>query len=148
MNTKFKKIFKYTLVIAWMIVIYWFSSDTADISNNKSGLVIQILSFVGIDVNSIFGEFAMLVVRKLGHLSEYFILCLLLINSLKGDMKLKSNYMLSLCISFLYACSDEFHQLFVPGRSGQIKDVLIDTLGALLAVIVVNLIFKVRNKKG
>lgn len=39
---------------------------------------------------------------------------------------------LTCCFIFLYACTDEFHQLFISGRSGQFKDVLIDTAGGLL----------------
>ena len=38
--------------------------------------------------------------------------------------------LLSILFSFLYAATDEFHQLFVPGRSGEFKDVMIDTVGA------------------
>jgi len=49
-------------------------------------------------------------------------------------------------LSFLYACSDEFHQTFVPGRAGQFKDVLIDTAGALIGLIVVTLIRMVVRK--
>lgn len=43
---------------------------------------------------------------------------------------------LAFAYCFLYACSDEIHQLFVPGRSGKFTDVLIDSAGALLAVLV------------
>jgi len=43
---------------------------------------------------------------------------------------------------FLYACSDEIHQLFVPGRSGKFTDVLIDSAGALLAVLLCFLVKK------
>ena len=53
--------------------------------------------------------------------------------------------LLSLLICFLYACSDEIHQLFVPGRSGEARDVLIDTLGACLGVSFYYLVF--RKKK-
>lgn len=148
MDTKIiKKIFKYVLVILWMIVIYKFSSDAADVSNSKSGLVIEILAFIGIDVNSIFGELAMFVVRKLGHFAEYLILCILLINSFCEGMEIKENYKLSLIISFLYACSDEFHQLFVSGRSGQIQDVFIDTLGAKLGIFIWNILIERKSKR-
>lgn len=149
MDTKIiKKVFKYVLVILWMMIIYKFSSDAADISNSKSSLVIEMIAFIGVDVNSIFGELAMLVVRKLGHFTEYFILCMLLINSFYKDMTLRGNYKLSLLISFLYACSDEFHQLFVPGRSGQIVDVFIDTIGALLGIFIWNILIIRKSKKG
>ncbi|UYJ41604.1 MAG: VanZ family protein [Lachnospiraceae bacterium] len=38
--------------------------------------------------------------------------------------------MFSWMIAVLYACTDEYHQLFVPGRSGQLRDVMIDAVGA------------------
>ena len=50
--------------------------------------------------------------------------------------------LLSIGISFLYACSDEIHQLFVPGRSGNILDVLIDTVGASVGVLVFSFIVR------
>ncbi|MEW9094109.1 MAG: VanZ family protein [Clostridiaceae bacterium] len=131
----YKKILKYFLVIAWMIVIYKFSSDPADISDGKSGFVIEVLTSIGINMNSIFGEFTSFIVRKLGHFTEYFILNLLLINALKQDYELRKSFKLALGISFLYACSDEYHQTFVPGRSGKFTDVLIDTSGALFSLL-------------
>ena len=46
-------------------------------------------------------------------------------------------YVMGLAVTFLYASSDEIHQLFIPGRSGQFTDVLIDTSGGLAAILVV-----------
>ena len=50
--------------------------------------------------------------------------------------------LLALFISFLYACSDEFHQLFINGRSGQVSDVLLDTIGAGLGILMVVILRK------
>ena len=36
----------------------------------------------------------------------------------------------------VYAATDEFHQLFIPGRSGQVSDVLLDSAGALAGVLI------------
>ncbi|MBQ3466792.1 MAG: VanZ family protein, partial [Oscillospiraceae bacterium] len=43
-------------------------------------------------------------------------------------------FLTGLLFCFLYACSDEFHQLFVPGRAGMFSDVLIDTVGVLFGL--------------
>ena len=51
------------------------------------------------------------------------------------NLKLKTKLLSALTISLLYAISDEIHQLFVPGRAGQIRDVLIDFSGSLTGVI-------------
>lgn len=136
---------KYGLVIAWMIVIFCFSKDPATVSNEKSDFVIESLTSVGIDVGGIFGKMSTFIVRKMGHFTEYFILCALLIFALKSKFKMKSNCMISIVITFLYACSDEFHQLFVPGRSGRIIDVLIDTTGGLLATFMFCMLDKFKN---
>ena len=48
----------------------------------------------------------------------------------------------ALCLSVLYACTDEFHQLFVDGRSAQVTDVLIDSVGALSGVLLTLLIYR------
>ena len=49
---------------------------------------------------------------------------------------------MSILGSFIYACSDEVHQLLVPGRSGQICDVLLDTIGACIGVLLFTFIIR------
>ena len=46
------------------------------------------------------------------------------------------SYLLSIVVSFVYACSDEFHQLYVVGRTGQFIDIVIDMIGVLFGVLV------------
>lgn len=53
----------------------------------------------------------------------------------------------SLLVTFLYACTDEFHQLFVPGRAGRFTDVLIDCTGALALCIILICIQRHRKNK-
>lgn len=75
------------------------------------------------------------IIRKLAHLSIFFslgVLCMLTL-ALWGK-RLFSSICLTLSVGFLYACSDEFHQLFTAGRGAQFSDVLIDTGGVLLGV--------------
>ena len=73
--------------------------------------------------------------------------------SLMSTYKLKqtNKFIISIGIGFLYACSDEFHQLFVPGRTAKFTDVLIDTsgviVGSILIFIVILSIKKVIVKK-
>lgn len=115
-----------------MIIIFKFSSDNADASNEKSSTVIMIFNFLGIDLNSTLGELSQLFIRKAAHITEYFILCFLIYEALKIDFSDKLLYILSMLFTFFYAATDEFHQLFVIGRSGQIKDIFIDTIGAVI----------------
>jgi VanZ family protein len=57
-----------------------------------------------------------------------------------GERKQEKKVLWKLCLrsilfSMLYASTDEFHQLFVEGRSGSVRDVMIDTLGATLGIL-------------
>lgn len=61
-----------------------------------------------------------------GHFLMFFLLC-------ASYYKATKNVIISIVLSILYGLTDEFHQLYVPMRSFQTKDLLVDTLGALLA---------------
>lgn len=75
-------------------------------------------------------------IRKVGHFGEYFLLGASFIIPLYTLYKVrgKRSFFITLCFCILFASTDEFHQLFVDGRSGSIKDVLIDSLGALTGI--------------
>ncbi len=76
-------------------------------------------------------------IRKLAHLTEYFILGLLLFrafNSDSADLKAWRWVFYSLLAVMLFAAGDEFHQSFVGTRTASIIDVGIDTLGGFLAL--------------
>ncbi|MBR2778883.1 MAG: VanZ family protein [Firmicutes bacterium] len=46
-----------------------------------------------------------------------------------------------------YAVTDEVHQMLVPGRSGECRDVLIDSAGVLAGILLVIIVFKIKNRK-
>jgi len=71
--------------------------------------------------------------RKMAHVTEYFVLTFLLYRALKNSFGLQGFYLTAVLasISLLYAISDEFHQIFVVGREGCPRDVLIDSLGII-----------------
>lgn len=146
MNKRYRRIFKYILVIIWMIVIFKFSSDPGDISDGKSGVIIEVINSLGIDMRSMLGEVANFFIRKAAHMGEYCILTLLLISALKEDFNLNKTYLLSSSITFLYACSDEIHQTFVSGRCGKFSDVLIDLTGGIIAVLIVKVFIRLKSK--
>ena len=59
---------------------------------------------------------------------------------------IKYTLAMSILFSFLYACTDELHQIFVPGRSAQFRDILIDTLGASFGATITYLTIKLFAK--
>lgn len=131
-----KRFFLYWLpVLLWMALIYSASGDSKSVQRSD-GLLAQFFAWLNISVTS--GQLEMLrwFIRKGAHVTEYFILALLWWRALRvgregWSAKTAAGAFL---ICFLYACSDEFHQTFVKDRSGSIIDVLIDTLGASIAL--------------
>jgi VanZ family protein len=76
------------------------------------------------------------VIRKIGHMGVFGILARLLARAITGSTywSWKKIFAWSLTATFLYACSDEYHQSFTPGRVASVKDVALDTLGAWMAL--------------
>ena len=84
-------------------------------------------------------------VRKMAHATEYAILGCLLTN-LCLTLPMRKAYMWGWLMGSAYAATDEFHQLFVPGRSGQITDVMLDSVGCLIGCLVTCLILHLVRK--
>jgi len=142
-------ILTWTCTLIWMGIIFYLSSQPATQSAHLStGFKNELLSILAHFMPGIENmEFRSLdfFIRKNAHFIAYFILgALTLLALIQSAARKPAN--LALLICFLYAMSDEFHQLFVPGRAGQFRDVLIDgagaVLGVLLAAIVINRISK------
>lgn len=75
--------------------------------------------------------------RKLGHVTGYTVLTSLWWWALVG--RIRRPLPTAAAIAFLYACTDEFHQTFVDGRSGTPRDVAIDSIGIALACLLIHL---------
>lgn len=134
-----RKVIKFTLVVCCMLIIFMFSSDSGTASSKKSDSVI--INLVEVISNKKVNnkdrdkyiEKYVFPVRKCAHFTIYLILGILVISLLSEYRILNFKTVLyTLLIVFLYACSDEFHQLFVSGRSSEIRDVLIDSSGGFI----------------
>ena len=82
--------------------------------------------------------------RKIAHITEYFILTFILYRAFRGSFNLNfiRLFMYPAVFALLYALADEFHQSFVLGRSCSLGDVLIDSLG------IIGFYIFIRMKKG
>ena len=125
-----------------MIFIFVMSQFDSSSSDGQSGLLVNIVNSV-IHTSNI--DLLTTIIRKFAHLFEYTVLGLLMINCLK-DYKINRVYIVSIVCSMLYAITDEFHQLFISGRSGEIRDIIIDTLGALIGILIYKYIRKKYDK--
>lgn len=117
-----------------------FSQQNAVSSLNTSeGLLYDILSIFKLSHENIINLIDILggPIRKLAHFSEYAILGLLVLYYLNDyqSLSIKRIIVYEILFCFLYACSDEIHQYFIPGRAMMFKDVLIDTSGSILSAI-------------
>lgn len=136
------------LTVCWMVVIFMFSAQPDTESSELSGGVsYRLISIVNTVTAQHWDEAAKLEkaqlidypVRKAAHMSEYAFLTLLGFG-IFVSRKDKKKYVFPIGITFIYACTDEFHQLFVPGRAGRFTDVLIDTSGGIIMMLLIILI--------
>ena len=157
-------IISWLLVIVWMIFIFLLSDMNTFESNNKSKELINKAIDTTLDTTNNLkitdkhpsNEKRMEVaselnnpLRKIMHASVYLILAILVLNALiVSNCKLLLSIILSIIICFGYACSDEYHQKFVEGRTGQFSDVLIDSCGVIVGNIIYNGIYYIKNKKN
>ncbi len=147
MKIKLHKIILIILLCLWCCFIFYMSSQKGEQSsllsqqishqiNNKiphlQNYTISVFNkYIDLGHNQINIIFEKLV-RKSAHMFEYFVLTLIIL--FVFDFK-KYRYVFALFFAGAVACLDEFYQLFVPGRSGQITDVFIDGIGIVAAII-------------
>ena len=117
------------LVIIWMSIIFIFSSFNSDTSTEQSNTIVNIIANL-FNINNI--ELLSLIIRKIAHFMEYFILGVLVLNMLRYTNK---SITLGIIICILYALSDELHQILTPGRTFKIYDIIIDSLGSVIAIL-------------
>lgn len=133
--------------VLWMIFIFYMSSRTGDdssaVSNPMTDFIVGLFQKVRNDSAPVVDRMTGVVeimVRKGAHMTEYGILLALLTLAVRkagGRMTSAGVYIWSVVITFVYACSDEIHQLFVADRAGRGTDVLIDMCGALAALLII-----------
>lgn len=123
-----------SLVIAVAAIIFILSSQTGDVSNDVSQGVTD--AFVDGDKQPGFSLHRL--IRKCAHMAEYaalsFLLCAFIVYVWRSAPFYRTA-LIAWFIATLYGVSDEIHQLFVPGRSGALKDVLFDAAGAAIGVL-------------
>ncbi|WP_034638784.1 VanZ family protein [Desulfofalx alkaliphila] len=135
-----KKFLSWSLVILWMALIFHLSHQPATVSNELSTgiteLIVKTVEKIAPNAEFDIRSFNN-IVRKNAHFFAYLVLGMLVINALRrSGVPGYRSVLITLGICVLYAISDEIHQLFIPGRSGEVRDVLIDSTGASLGVAI------------
>ncbi len=153
-----KKVFIWLPVVFMLMLIFGFSgqdgSQSGGLSRKAASVLIDAADGIGIinvtdDNRDTYIENMQFPIRKGAHMTEYAILGGFVYLALYVDgVRKKAVKYFSLILVFLFASADEFHQLFVPGRSGQFSDVLIDCTGCIIGLLLIELnIKRVEGKK-
>ena len=150
-----KKIISIILSVLWMCLIFYFSHQPSYNSDKTSNDVIdKLINIVEKVSNYEFNEEELNIinkslvfpVRKSAHFIIYLILGILFYNLIRLYMNKNFKILIiSILMCVIYACSDEIHQLFIFGRSGELRDVLIDSIGSLLGVMIAYKFYKRKN---
>lgn len=111
------------------------SHQNGDTSSQTSEWVLNLLQWFNLDLETLRQSGLRLLVRKAAHMTEYFVLYFLIFRLIKLSKPLKTSLLGSLLFTVAYASTDEFHQIYIPGRVGTIFDVGIDGIGAAIALL-------------
>ncbi|WP_107995233.1 VanZ family protein [Trichococcus paludicola] len=139
---------KFAVLCLWMGVIFLLSHQNGQDSSETSGILLELLKFIGIGPGSSVQGALSFLVRKAGHFTEYLILAILFLRYRKERGPSGKSAFYTVLFVFLYASSDEFHQSFVPGRGPAFSDVLIDTAGGLTGIILYEWKQRVMERKN
>lgn len=137
-----KHVIRYILIICIIVLcckIFALSSQDGGVSAGTSRQFTEIvLKILGLECKDRTIEIINPVIRKVAHFSVYMLLGFLTMctcETFKWQRVYKFDF--STMFAFVFACSDELHQRLVPGRSGEFADVCLDTVGAMLGVLIV-----------
>ena len=142
------KIIGITLILIWMMTVFIFSNEKATESKVTSRKVtiaiVQAISGKDISDNEKLLVSVDKIVRKLAHYTLYTVGGVLIISfAYTMDKTQKEKILYSLAFGICFVITDEVHQLFVPGRTGRLLDVGIDTLGIITGILIFLIIKKI-----
>jgi len=135
-------------VLIWLGVIFLGSTDMLS-AEHTSRFLVPFLRWIDPQISFATLNAIQFGIRKLGHLTEYAILAMLLWRALRSgtrwQIKVSILFLVAALASAIFAASDEFHQSFVPSRTASPTDVMIDICGALVGLLACSMFAKRRN---
>ena len=155
-NKSLPKLIIWATVLLWMVLIFYLSSQTAKDSAELSSYMIRKLAeLLRPDFHSLvpakqvqFIADLQHIARKTAHALLYMILGALCMKAFLFWHKKRYASVSAALVCIAYAATDEVHQLFVAGRSGELGDVVIDFCGSIVGIFLVVLVNSVvRDRK-
>ena len=143
-----KRLARWLPAAGWYAVIWYLSARTGIESQVMSDGVLEAMGYDIPNSPMVITDLLATLVRKGAHMGAFFTLTGLLLLALWRLVKRPApRGAAALLLCGLLACLDEFHQTFVPGRSGAPQDVLIDLLGGVCFLLLWALIRAVRTRR-
>lgn len=150
------KIFKITVWIAcllWMGMIFYFSSQPADVSLQESGNILVQMNQIGNDEVHNISDSRVWELQNFIRKSAHFILYsglgfLTVLSIVLIKYKFYTSYVIAWFAAALYGVSDEVHQYFIPGRGPTFADIKLDTISALAGVVAAAVIVELYRRCG
>lgn len=144
-------LFRHGPMAILMVVIFIVSSDLGSADHTRpvlASIVRRFLPWLALRMTPEMIDVTDFIIRKIAHVTEYAVLCLLVSRSVgvKQSSPLRERFVPA-GISSLYALSDEFHQSFVPSRGATYRDVMWDTVGAIIGSAALNMIHLRQRQK-
>jgi len=132
-----QRLWRYGPLIVWAALIFIGSSNVLSASNTSTlvRVVRWLIPTAGDERLALFH----FLIRKAGHLTEYGILALLAARAFRTSARelLRTRWFwAALILVVVYSLTDEFHQTFVPSRTGSVYDSMIDSAGGLIALTI------------
>ena len=138
-------------MVLLMVAIFIVSSDLGSADNTRpvlASIVRRFLPWLALRMTPEMIDITDFIIRKIAHVTEYAVLCLLVSRSVGVNVTASiRERLVPAGISSLYALSDEFHQSFVPSRGATYTDVMWDTLGGFIGSAILFIAHRARLKK-
>ena len=147
------KVVKIILIIIWMITVFRFSNQGGTESSSTSAKVTKVIVDVVVNDKKEENKVQIAnkiekVVRKFAHYTIYTIGGVLIMNyAYTTDKTKKQQTFGSLLFGAFYAATDEVHQYFVMNRTAKLFDVLVDTLGSLIGILICLAFQKIKKNR-
>jgi VanZ family protein len=131
-----KSVFWGSLAVILCIIIFLFTASPSSTGAHTQSVIEKITGMKASQAHTL-----NFIIRKMTHLSIFGLLAVCLTLAFT-----KKPYYNAWILTTMYAATDEYHQSFMPGRTSSYYDVLLDSCGAIVAILIVRLVRAKRNK--